>query len=38
MSQVRYNYHHECEEGTNNQINLELHAMYTYMSMVSYSS
>ena len=36
-SQVRQNYHRECEEGVNKQINLELYAMYTYLSMVSRS-
>lgn len=33
-SQVRQNYHAESEEGVNKQINLELYAMYTYLSMV----
>ena len=33
-SQVRQNYHPESEEGVNNQINMELYAMYTYLSMV----
>lgn len=36
-SQVRQNYHRECEDGVNRQINLELYAMYTYLSMVSSS-
>jgi len=36
VSQVRQNYHQESEEGVNKQINLELYAMYTYLSMVSY--
>lgn len=36
-SQVRQNYHRECEDGVNRQINLELYAMYTYLSMVSCS-
>ena len=35
MSLIRDNYHHESEEGVNQQINLEMHAMYTYLSMVS---
>ena len=33
-SQVRQNYHQESEEGVNKQINMELYAMYTYLSMV----
>ena len=33
-SQVRQNYHAESEEGVNKQINMELYAMYTYLSMV----
>lgn len=37
-SQVRQNYHEESEKGVNEQINLELSAMYTYLSMVSHSS
>ena len=37
-SQVRQLYHCECEDGVNKQINLELYAMYTYLSMVSRSS
>lgn len=32
---VRQNYHKECEEGVNKQINMELSAMYAYLSMVS---
>ena len=35
-SQVRQNYHPECEAGVNKQINLELYAFYTYLSLVSY--
>ena len=35
MSQVRQNYHEDSEKGINKQINLELYAMYTYMSMVT---
>jgi len=31
--QVRQNYHEDCEAGVNKQINLELYASYTYMSM-----
>ena len=34
MSQIRQNYHIESEEGVNKQINLELYAMYTYLSLV----
>jgi ferritin heavy chain len=36
MSQVRQNYHADSEEGVNKQINLELYAMYTYMSLSYY--
>lgn len=36
-SQVRQNYHHDSEADVNKQINLELYAMYTYMSMVSFN-
>lgn len=36
VCQVRQNYHPDSEEGVNKQINLELYAMYTYLSMVSY--
>jgi len=32
-SQVRQNYHAECEAGVNKQINLELYASYVYQSM-----
>jgi ferritin len=35
MSQIRQNYHEDCEKGINQQINLELYAFYTYTSMVS---
>ena len=35
-SNVRQNYHPDSEEGVNKQINLELYAMYTYLSMVSF--
>lgn len=34
-SNVRQNYHEDSESGVNKQINLELYAMYTYLSMVS---
>ncbi|KAL8591509.1 hypothetical protein ACOMHN_000524 [Nucella lapillus] len=33
MSQVRQNFHEECEAAINRQINLELYASYVYMSM-----
>ena len=35
-STVSQNYHQECEEGLNAQIQLELQAMYTYISMASH--
>ena len=35
-SQVRQNYHPECEAGVNKQVNLELYAFYTYLSMVRF--
>ena len=35
-SQVRQNYHDECEAGINGQIELELYAFYTYLSMASH--
>lgn len=35
MSLIRQNYHEESEAGVNAQINLELYAYYTYLSMVS---
>ena len=35
-SQVRQNYHEESEKGINAQIELELYAFYTYLSMASY--
>lgn len=34
-TQVRQNFHEECEEAINRQINVELFASYTYLSMVS---
>lgn len=34
-SQVRQNYHQDCEAAINRQINLELYASYVYLSMVS---
>jgi ferritin heavy chain len=36
QSQVRQNFHVESEAGLNKQINLELHAGYTYQSMAFY--
>jgi len=33
MTQVRQNFHSECEAGINKQINLELYASYVYQSM-----
>ena len=33
-SQVRQNYAKDSEDGVNKQINMELYAMYTYLSMV----
>lgn len=33
MSQVRQNFHRDCEDGINKQINTELHASYVYMAM-----
>lgn len=35
VSQVRQNYHQDCEAAVNRQINLELYASYVYLSMVS---
>lgn len=34
-SQVRQNYHRDCEAAINKMINMELYASYTYTSMVS---
>ncbi|XP_039112334.1 ferritin heavy chain-like [Hyaena hyaena] len=36
FSQVRQNYHPQCEATVNNQINLELHASLVYLSMAFY--
>ena len=33
-SQVRQNFHEDCEAAINRQINMELYASYVYMSMV----
>lgn len=35
-SKLRQNYHQDCEEAINKQINMELNASYAYMSMVSH--
>lgn len=35
-SQIRQNYHDDSEKGINDQIQLELYAFYTYLSMASY--
>lgn len=37
-SQVRQNFHQDCEAAINRQINLELYASYVYLSMVSLTS
>lgn len=34
-SQIRQNYHRDCEAAINRMINMELFASYTYTSMVS---
>jgi len=36
MSQVKQNYHSECEAMVNKQVNLELYASYVYQSMAWY--
>lgn len=33
-SQVRQNFHKDCEDAINKQINMELYASYVYLSMV----
>ncbi|XP_069740518.1 ferritin heavy chain-like [Narcine bancroftii] len=35
-SQVRQNYHLDCEASVNRQINMELYASYVYLSMSAY--
>ncbi|KAG4067808.1 hypothetical protein HA402_010494 [Bradysia odoriphaga] len=35
-SQLRQNYHVECEDAINKQINMELYASYSYLSMAYY--
>ena len=37
-SQVRQNYHRDCEAAINRMVNMELFASYTYTSMVSISN
>uniref|UniRef100_A0A8C8I0Z2 Ferritin n=1 Tax=Oncorhynchus tshawytscha TaxID=74940 RepID=A0A8C8I0Z2_ONCTS len=37
-SQVRQNYHHDCEVAINRMINMEMFASYTYTSMAFYFS
>ncbi|XP_045927601.1 ferritin, middle subunit isoform X2 [Micropterus dolomieu] len=37
-SQVRQNYHRECEAAINRMVNMELYASYTYTSMAFYFS
>ena len=36
MSRCRQNFHDACEAGLNNQINMELHAMYCYTALAAY--
>ncbi|GLV37091.1 Ferritin 3 heavy chain homologue [Carabus blaptoides fortunei] len=36
MAQVRQNFHKDCEDAINKQINLELYASYVYLSMAYY--
>ena len=38
MSQVRQNYHKDCEEGINLLIKLEMDAVYVYLTLTSYFS
>ncbi|XP_038836159.1 ferritin, middle subunit-like [Salvelinus namaycush] len=37
-SQIRQNYHHDCEAAINRMINMEMFASYTYTSMAFYFS
>ncbi|KAJ8399943.1 hypothetical protein AAFF_G00406730 [Aldrovandia affinis] len=37
-SQIRQNYHRDCEAAINQMVNMELFASYTYMSMAHYFS
>ena len=34
ISQVRQNFHEDCEDGINKQINMELYASYVYLALV----
>ena len=34
QSQIRQNYHEECEALVNRQVNMELYASYVYLSLV----
>ncbi|KAF2880472.1 hypothetical protein ILUMI_25702 [Ignelater luminosus] len=36
QSQVRQNFHKDCEDAINKQINMELHASYVYLAMAYY--
>jgi ferritin heavy chain len=36
VSQIRQNFHEECEAGINKQINMEKYASYVYLSMATY--
>lgn len=36
VSRVRQNFSRECEEGINDQINMELYSSYVYLSMATY--
>ena len=36
QSQIRQNYHEECEALVNRQVNLELYASYVYLSLVRF--
>ena len=38
LGNVRQNYHEEVEKAINDQINMELYAFYSYLSLVSYQS
>lgn len=35
-SQIRQNYHRDCEAAVNRMANMELHASYVYLSMVGF--
>ena len=36
QSQIRQNYHEECEALVNRQVNMELYASYVYLSLVRF--